>query len=727
MLEVVLGAACLALAVAVFRAASEESETVVRVTFPRTVSGKEGVAAFRSLTGLLPPWWRRLLVQPVALLELHADSAGIAHILRLPSTRADYVLGALRAAVPGLRISAAARPPMPRFALARELRLAGSGKLRTDAEAATNANLLAALQPLSGSERVVIQYAITALGRGRLPNIRDLLDVVRGTTPAPRPSRPAEPVLGVAIRIGIAASPRRARHLIARVLGAFHPIATDEARLARRLRPSPLVATQITRGAAPDLGAPALRADEVASLAGIPVEGPELAGLTLGRSRELAADSAVPRQGLVLGDSTVSDGTRPVAVSLEESRRGLHVCAPTGAGKSTVLANLATQLMDVGEGLIVIDSKGDLISDLADRIPEHRRSDVVIFDPADTHQVVGFNLLGGDGDTDLIVDHVVAGFRARYGAAGLGPRSEDILRAALMTLSREGGLTLCEVDPLLTNPAFRQRLLGKLDEPVLEAFWSWYAALSNAARAEVVAPVLNKLRTYTLRRRVRAVIGQSEGLDLAAVLVERKILLVSLAKGLVGEDAAALLGAAIVSRLWTAIQARAALPPSKRNPATVIADEFQDFARLPVGLGDAIAQSRGYGVAWVLAHQHLAQLDTETRHGVLANCRSRLVMQTTAQDASAFAREFAPYLDAADLQGLGPFEGYAAISTGASVAPPASIRTRPAPDALGSSQAVRAASRERHGLPPAEVETQIRQRIVGRRGPAPVGGKRRAG
>jgi len=705
--------------------AVQTDPVAVRLTFPRTVSDKEAVAAFRSLTGLLPPWWRRLIGSPVAILEIHASPEGLVHVLRLPPARSDYVLGSLRAALPGLRVSGTAVPSLPEFAVARELRLAGAGKLRTDVGAATNANVLAALQPLTGVERVVVQYAITPLGRSLFPSVRDLVGAVRGVESLPRSQRPIEPELGVAIRIGIAADPARSRQLVARVLGAFHPLGTDEAWLSRRIRPSRLVAAQIARGAAPDSGASALHADELAALAGIPLEGPQLTGLTLGRSRELTTDATVPREGLVLGDSTIAGTMRPVAVALDEARRGLHVCAPTGAGKSTVLANLATQLMEAGEGLVVIDSKGDLVADLCDRIPPSRRDDLIVFDPADTERPVGFNLLGGAGDADLIVDHVVGQFRARYGAAGLGPRSEDILRAALMTLSREPGMTLCEVEPLLANSAFRQRLLGKLDEPVLESFWAWYASLSDAARAEAIAPLANKLRTYTLRRRVRAVIGQSKGLDLAAVLAEQRILLVSLAKGTVGEDAAALLGAAIASRLWTAIQARAALAQIDRRPVMAVCDEFQDFARLPIALGDAIAQSRGYNVGWVLAHQHLAQLDTETRQGVLANCRSRLVMQTTATDARAFAREFAPYLDAADFQGLGPFEGYAAISTGASVAPPASIRTRPTSQSLGTARSVRAASRERNGQPVGETEAAIRARITARRSSAPVGGKRR--
>lgn len=722
-------------AFALFLVRGSEPRTTYRLTFPRDLRDEQLVVACRALTGLQPTWWRRVFGAPVVVLEAAATPAGITHTLRVPVSRAEQVVGSWRAALPGLRVeeihagdadlveevgAVGGRQPD----LARELRVVGSGDLRADVAAEANTGLLAALQPLRREEAVVVQCAIAPVGRASrfLERLRALL--AEDDRPATRGDR--EPDLAVAVRIGVtAASPARRRQLVARLLGAFHPAGSSDAWFVRRLLPSAVVSGKLRRGAPPGGGSSLLAADELAAVAGVPLESPSLPGLTLTGARELPAAASIARRGLVLGDSPVAGAGRPVALGLEELRRGLHLCAPTGAGKSTVLLGCATQLMRAGHGLVLIDSKGDLAADALDRVPAARRGEVVVFDPADAACPVGFNLIGGTETSELIVDHVVGQFRARYGAAGLGPRSEDILRSCLLTLATKPGYTLCEVEPLLTNPGFRQRLIGGLDEPVLEGFWAWYASLSEAARAEAVAPLLNKVRTYTLRRRVRAVIGQSGGLDLARVLNGAQVLIVSLARGVVGEDAAALIGAAMTARLWTVIQGRAALPSSKRRPVAVICDEFQDFAALTVSFADAVAQSRGYNVGWVLAHQHLAQLDTATRQAVLANCRSRVVMQTTAADASAFAREFAPFLEPADLQGLPAFEGYAAISTGAAVAPAASIRTRPAPEPLGSTDAVREASRRRFGMTPAAVDAAIRERVAGGRPSAPVGGRRR--
>ena len=201
--------------------------------------------------------------------------------------------------------------------------------------------------------------------------------------------------------------------------------------------------------------------------------------------------------------------------------------------------------------------------------------------------------------------------------------------------------------------------------------------------------------------------------------------MISLAKGLVGEDAASLLGSCILAELWAAIQRRAAFVAAKRPFASVVLDEAQDFMRLPVALGDAVAQSRGLGVGWTVAHQNLGQLRPELRAAVLANLRSKLVMQTTADDARTFAREFAPHVEAADFQGLGPFEAYAAVSTGAAVTPPASIRTRPPLPPLGHGERVRTDSRERFGRDPKDVDAEIQARLSAPAPEAPVGARRR--
>jgi hypothetical protein len=696
--------------------ASRHRETF-RLTFPRSVDPAQVVAALRSVQGLLPRFPDRLIVTRSVSFETVASAAGIAHYVTVPAGKGDLVVGQLRAAIPGLRVVSAATPD--RYAsLARELVTVGVGSLRTDTSAESNTALLAACQPLRAGEGVIVQWSLSP--SEPLP---DWLLWLRGHDEASQGERqPVEPQLRAVCRIGVSST--SPSPLLGRVFAAIHRADTPERRMTRRLLPSAWVASRLLRGTAPVLLRSAIHADELAAVIGFPVGGPQLPGLGFAGSRTLPPAPDVPTRGRVLGDAIATD--RPVAIEEAESKRGLLVTAPTGAGKSTVLEHLCADDFAAGRGVILIESKGDLCRSLADLIPADRLGDVLIFDPADARPA-GFNLLaGGEEAADLITDHVVGQFRALY-AGYLGPRSEMLLRAALLTLSQASGRwTICEVMPLLSDSAFRRRLMGEVEDHQLAATWAWFEGQSEAARAEMVGPLANKLAAFTLRRKLRAVVGQSDNaLDFDAALAEGRIVLVSLAKALIGEDAARLLGSCLLAELWAAIQRRAALDPSERPFASVVLDEAQDFLRLPVALGDAVAQSRGLGAGWTVAHQNLGQLSAELRSAVLANLRSKLVMQTTADDARTFAREFSPHLAADDLQGLGPFEAYATVSTGAAVSPPVSIRTRPPLTPTGSGERVRAVSRERYGRDPRDVDAEIQARLSAAPPEAPVGARRR--
>lgn len=712
-----IGCGLLALRVMLAAKIDRHRETF-RLTFPRSVDPAHVTAALRSVQGLLPRFPDRLVVTRSVGFETIATAAGIAHYITAPAGKGDLIVGQLRAAIPGLRVTSAT-PPDRYTTLARELATAGVGSLRTDTAAESNAALLAACQPLRGSEAVIVQWSLSP--SEPLPGwLRWHYE--RGEAPKVE-RQPVEPQLRAVCRVGVRGPKPSA--LLGRVFGAIHRADAPEGRrLVRRPLPSPWACSRIARCTAPVLSHSALGADELAAVIGIPVGGPQLPGLAYAGSRTLPPAPEVPTDGRVLGDAIATG--QPVAIGEEQSKTGLLVTSPTGSGKSTVLERLCAADFAAGRGIVVIESKGDLVHRLADLIPADRLGDVVIFDPADA-QPAGFNPLSGSNVTaDLAVEGIVDQFRALY-AGYLGPRSEMLMRSALLTLSQApGAWTICEVMPLLSDAAFRRRLMGEVEDHQLAATWAWFDAQSEAARAEMIGPLANKLAAFTLRRKLRAVVGQSESaLDFDAALAEGRIVLVALRKALIGEDAARLLGSCLLAELWAAVQRRAALPPTQRPFVSVVLDEAQDYLRLPVALGDAVAQSRGLGVGWTVSHQNLGQLTPELRAAVLANLRSKVIFQTTADDARTFAREFAPHLDAADFQGLGPYEAFAAVSTGAAVAPPVSIRTRPPLTPTGSGTQVRAASRKRYGRDPKDVDAEIQARLSQSAPKAPVGTRRR--
>lgn len=359
-----------------------------------------------------------------------------------------------------------------------------------------------------------------------------------------------------------------------------------------------------------------------------------------------------------------------------------------------------------GRAVVLIEPKGDLVDDVLDRIPVDRLEDVLVLDPSDD-SVVGLNPMQAAGRSpEVIADTLLATFKQLYGDA-LGPRSADILYASLLTLARHPNASLVQLPLLLSTPAFRRRLTRHITDPVfLGPFWESFERWSPGEQAAAVAPVMNKLRPM-LRPTLRAVLGQQQPrFSLSQVFTERKILLVPLRRGLIGPDAAQLLGSLVTAELWQTIQARAALPAAKRHPVMVYIDEVQDYLKLPLGLSEALAQARGLGVGFTLAHQFLDQLPTAMRAAVLANARSRIVFQTDASDAVAFARGHRELMPD-DLTSLGQYEIYASLFDGGQVRPYASGRTLPLPAPLGSGATARAKSREQFGVPVADIEASF--------------------
>lgn len=418
----------------------------------------------------------------------------------------------------------------------------------------------------------------------------------------------------------------------------------------------------------------------------------------------------VPSQGRSLGVSAI-DPDRTVAISEKDSLQHLHVLGPTGVGKSTLLAHLALSDMEAGRGVVVIDPKGDLVTDLLARVPETRRGDVVVLDPTDPCPV-GLNPLAPSdnvqpGDADLAADSVLSVFHDLY-ADSWGPRTHDILHASLLSLARRGDASLVMVPLLLTNPGFRRSVTARVikDDPMgLGSFWAWFEGISDAERAMAIAPLMNKLRPILLRPGLRGVFGQRQPkFAMSDVLTNRKILLVSLAKGTLGSEGAKLLGSLVVAQLWRAALGRVALAAQYRRPVMVVIDEVQDYLRLPGDLGDALAQARGLGVGFTLAHQHLAQLPTGLKAAVSANARSRVYFQLAPDDVRAIAKD--GHLELEDFMSLPAFHAYASLHVDGSNPGWASIRTLPLGRATSDPEAIRRDSADQYGRPLSEVEAE---------------------
>lgn len=521
-----------------------------RLDFPRDLAATAVVAFLGGLAGLLPSWRRRVFALPVVVLELRASADRITHHLLLPAAQRDFVLGQLRAALPGVRLTSEP-PDLPRPTLVRELALTTWRRpLRTEPAGDLAAGALASLQPLAKGEQAVVQWLITpalpvaAASRNDQGGAARVWQVVGGKPARVRPPDPeglkarrakqAHPLFLAVVRLGTTApSPQRAHQLMGRLSAGMAGTRAPGVRLRPRSLPSAWVRRRLVQRRPPLVHYPnLLNAAELAVLVGWPIGTLAVPGLDLGTSRQLPASPLIPSRGRVLGRSSFAGAERPLALSATGSLRHLHVLGPTGVGKSTLLLNLITADMQAGHGLMVIDPKGDLITEALDRVPRGRENDVIVLDPTDERRPVGLNILDTTSQSrELVADRVVAIFHHLF-AEFWGPRTDDILRAALLTLLHQPGMTLCEVPLLLTNDSFRRRLVARVDDPVaLEPFWAWYDHLSPGERAAAIGPVMNKLRAFLLRGRVRNVVGQAEaGLQPEAVLRQNQLLFVSLAK-----------------------------------------------------------------------------------------------------------------------------------------------------------------------------------------------------
>ena len=405
----------------------------------------------------------------------------------------------------------------------------------------------------------------------------------------------------------------------------------------------------------------------------------------------------------VLGDAEAGS-RRPVALAPADARHHLHVMGATGSGKSTLLTNLILSDIEAGRGVVVIDPKGDLVTDLCDRLPAGAETRTVLIDPAEREAPPVLNVLAGP-DADLVVDNLVGIFRNIF-SAYWGPRTDDVLRAACLTLRRtdtnDHPASLAEVPRLLSDEAFRAPKVAAVtgDTVGLGGFWRFYDGLGTAAQSQVAGPLMNKLRAFLLRDFARQVVGRGRSsIDVGQVL-DGGVLLARLPKGLLGDDTSRLLGSFIVAAVWQAATHRARLGQAARVDSSLYVDECQNFLNLPRSFEELLAEARGYRLSLVLAHQHLAQLPRELREAVSSNARTKVWFSMSPEDAHALARHMAPEVSEHDLAHLGAYQAAARLVVDGQETPACTLRTRPAPPPVpGRAEAVAAAARAAHGRP----------------------------
>ncbi|MDO8575676.1 MAG: type IV secretion system DNA-binding domain-containing protein [bacterium] len=400
-------------------------------------------------------------------------------------------------------------------------------------------------------------------------------------------------------------------------------------------------------------------------------------------------------------------------IKQKDRTRHVYVIGKTGMGKSTMLENMAVQDILDGHGMCFIDPHGKTAELLLEYIPEHRKNDVLYFAPFDLDHPVSFNVLEKvDADKrHLVVSGLMSTFKKIWEDAW-SARMEYILSNTLLALLEYPDATLLGVNRMLADKAYRQKVVDNVTDPSVKAFWvDEFAKYTDRFAAEATPAIQNKIGQFTSNALIRNMIGQPKSsFNIREMMDERKIIIVNLSKGRVGEQNANLLGGMLITKIYLAAMSRADVPDRilKTLPNFYLfVDEFQSFANK--SFADILSEARKYKLNLTIAHQYIEQMEEEVRAAVFGNVGTMTIFRVGAFDAEIFEKEYAPVFTAEDIVNLGFAQIYLKLMIDGISSQPFSATTLPpiAPAAKSYREEVIEASRKQFSLTRKEVEDEI--------------------
>jgi hypothetical protein len=423
--------------------------------------------------------------------------------------------------------------------------------------------------------------------------------------------------------------------------------------------------------------------------------------------------------GLRLGVNDVRDIPRPVYLPLNSRRHHTWIVGETGTGKTTLIENLVLQDAFAGRPVILIDPHGDLIHSILKRIPRAREGDVILFDPADKAFPVGLNPLDvADEDAQAqVVSSFIELLIKLYDphqTGIIGPRYEYNVRNVMYTVMSTPGSTLVEVLRALQDDQYVfKTLLPNVTDPLVRRYWEdEIRNTSSFHRSEVINWLASKFGRFVTDRTMRSILGQSKSsFSFREAMDDGKIVLISLAKGLLGSANANFLGLILLPMILQAALSRADQSELQRRDVGLYIDEFQNYAT--DSLAQMLAEARKYHLSLLLANQHIGQLAPEIRDAVVGNVGSMIAFRLGVADAMAMEAMLAPSpIHAADLSTLPDYHAYARLLIAGQRCPAFTLHTErvPYPADDMREDTLRALSRARYGRPRAEVQEEINRR-----------------
>lgn len=402
---------------------------------------------------------------------------------------------------------------------------------------------------------------------------------------------------------------------------------------------------------------------------------------------------------------------RKFGILTDDRRRHMYVIGKTGMGKTTIMENMVLHDIYSGHGVGLVDPHGDFAEKIVDYIPPHRINDVVYINPSDTEYPIGFNILEvyNEEQKHLVASGLMGTFKKIWPDVW-SARMEYILNNTLLALLDTPNTTLLGINRLLSDKGYRTMVVRGLKDPVVKAFWEIeFAGYEPRYQKEAVAPIQNKIGQFLSASVIRNMVAQVKStINIRELMDTKKIVIMNLSKGRIGEDNSRLLGGMLITKIQLAAMERVDTPEEKRNDFFLYVDEFQNFAT--PSFANILSEARKYRLSLIMAHQYIAQLDEVVADAVFGNVGTIVCFRVGGADAEVLAKEFSPQFTEEDIVNLPKFQIFLKLMINGVASHPFSAQTMP-PIAkrTDSSDRVIGVSRERYGRSRETIERKIAQ------------------
>ncbi len=442
------------------------------------------------------------------------------------------------------------------------------------------------------------------------------------------------------------------------------------------------------------------------------------AGYTCGMSYD-------PEQITFFAKTDARGSSVPFGIKAKDRTRHVYIIGKTGMGKSTLLENMAIQDIKNGNGLAFIDPHGQTAETLLEYVPESRKDDVLYFAPFDIDNPVSFNVMEdvGPDKRHLVVSGLMSVFKKIFVDAW-SARMEYILSNTILALLEYPDSTLLGVNRMLSDKEYRRKVIDNIKDPAVRSFWvDEFLNYNERYMQEAGDAIKNKIGQFTANPIIRNIIGQPKSsFDIREMMDKKKIIIMNLSKGLIGESNANLLGSMLTTRIYLAAMSRADLSPEQMKSTPnfyFYVDEFQSFANAT--FANILSEARKYKLNLTIAHQYIDQMEEEVRDAVFGNVGTTIAFRVGPLDAEMLESIFTPKFLAPDIVNLGFAQVYLTLMIDGIGSQPFSATTLPPikPPEISCKEMVTHSSRQKFSRKRADVEAAI---LAWHAAPTPIGG-----